>query len=129
MALGAIAASELWAAGWRPSLALAAWALLAAKAAGAILYVRARLRSDRGGEFSQRAVLATHAVAAALAALLAAAGPAPWSAVIAFGLLLGRAAYGLSPSHRRVRAQLVGMIEVGWGFVFILSLALGYSGR
>jgi uncharacterized membrane protein YecN with MAPEG domain len=54
---------------------------------------------------------------------------APWLAAAALGLLLARAAHGLSTVHRRVRPQVVGLMELAYGIIFVGSLALGYAGR
>jgi hypothetical protein len=126
VALGSIAAAEMRAAGvaWGP--ALAAWALLAAKAVTAVLYVRTRLRLDRGQRPGLAGAVASHVLALALAVGLVFAAHAPWAAVAAFALLLLRAAYGLSPLRAKVRPQVVGLQEVGFGLAFVLILAVGY---
>jgi hypothetical protein len=125
-ALGSVAAALMLAGGWSGAVAGAAWALLAAKAAAAILYVRARLRRDRGLPFGRTAVLAVHGAGLLAALGLAALDLAPWLAAAAFGLLLARAARGLSRFPRRVRPQVVGMTELACGLAFALAVALGY---
>jgi YwiC-like protein len=126
MALGSIAAAELLAGGFGAAVSAGAWIMVALKAVGAIVYVRARLRLDRGLPIERLSVLSAHTLAVAAALALAAAGVAPWLAAVGFALLLVRAAHGLSRFHRRVRPQVVGLTELGFGFVFILVLALGY---
>jgi YwiC-like protein len=126
IALGSIAAAELRAAGWDPVPAFAAWALLAAKASGAILYVRARLRRDRGLAFSRPCVAAAHALGVLAAAALASLGLAPWPVILAFGVLLVRSVHGLSPVRRPTRPQLVGVLEVAYGLGFLLLAVVGY---
>lgn len=128
VALGSVAAAELWAGGAPPATALAVWMLLAAKAVGAVLYVRARLRCDRGAPFDRAGVLAAHAALVALAALLAAGGYGPWIAAAAAGALFARAGHGLSRFHRRVRPQTVGFTEMAYGIAFAAALAAGYAG-
>jgi hypothetical protein len=126
VALGAIVAGELMAAGWDVTRAFAAWGLMALKAVGAILYVRARLRCDRGLAFSGWPVVALHALALGASAALASFQLAPWLAVAAFGVLLARCGYGLSRFHRKVRPQVVGIMELAYGLCFVLLLAAGY---
>ena len=126
VALSSVVAAEMRAAGWPLGASLAGWALLAAKAVGAVLYVRARLRYDRGLAPDRTAALASNAGAVLLGLALAGSGYAPWLTAPAFTLLLARAAYGLSPLHRRVRPQVVGILEMAYGFCFVLILALGY---
>jgi hypothetical protein len=125
-ALGSVAAALLLGAGRSAALAGAAWAIVALKASGAILYVRARLRRDRGFAFSRTAVVATHLAGLAAALGLAALGLAPWLAAAGFGLLLARAIHGLSRFCRRARPQQVGFAELAYGFAFVLAVALGY---
>ncbi len=126
VALGSVASAALLAAGSGLPAAAALWALVAAKATAAILYVRARLRLDRDLAASRAGVFSVHALGIALALALAAARLAPWLAAAAFGLLLARAAHGLSRFRRRVRAQVVGITEVAYGLAFVLALAIGY---
>ena len=101
------------------------WVLLALRAVTAVLYVRARLRLDRGLDASPRAVHASHGAALAASGGLAAAGWAPWLAPAAFLVLLARAELGLSSRRRRVRPQVVGL-EIGYGLMTVLALAIGY---
>jgi hypothetical protein len=126
LALGSIVAAELLAAGWSLAVAGAAWLLMAMKAAAAIVYVRARLRRDRGLAFGRTGVLAIHALGLVAALGLAASDLGPWLAAAAFGLLLARAAHGLSRFERRVRPQVVGVLELTYGIAFVLTVALGY---
>jgi hypothetical protein len=126
IALGSVAAAEVRAAGWSLAAAFVAWAVMALKAAAAILYVRARLRCDRGLEFGRVVVIATHTLAIAGALLLAMDGRAPWLAAAAFMVLLTRAVHGLSRFHRRRRPQAVGFMEMAYGIGFVLATATGY---
>ena len=127
VALSSVVAAEMRAGGLRWGLCLAAWLLMAVKAVGAVLYVRTRLRHDRGLAPSRSAPMGAHAGGLLLAVVLARAGYAPWLTAPAFILLLARAAYGLSARQVRVRPQVVGMLEVAYGFTFVLILALGYA--
>jgi hypothetical protein len=126
-ALAALAPALLLAGGWATAPALAAGVLLAVKAAATVLYVRARLRLDRGQRPEVRLALAAHVGAVVVAVLLAAAGWAPWLGVAAALGLAGRAAHGLSPLHRVVRPRVVGLQELGFGIAFTAALALGYT--
>jgi hypothetical protein len=127
IALGSVVAAEMRAAGLPLGTALAAWAVLAAKAVGAVLYVRARLRYDRGLAPNRTVPVALHAGALLMGVALASAGNTPWLVIPAFALLLARAAYGLSRFHRQVRPQVVGIQEMVYGFSFVLIVAAGYG--
>jgi hypothetical protein len=126
VALSALAPAMMLAGGWPVAPSVAAGALLAMKATTSVLYVRARLRLDRGQRPPLAPTLGAHAAALSAAAAVCLAGWAPWVAVAGIGLLLLRAVYGLSPWRRIVRAQALGFQELGLGLGFALSLALGF---
>ncbi len=91
-----------------------------------VLYVRARIRLDRGLPAGPRAVHAGHGAALLAAAGLAAAGWAPWLSALVFLVLLLRSAWGLSSLRRPVRPQVLGFQELGYGLLTLLLLAVGY---
>jgi hypothetical protein len=126
VALGASATAIALAGGAPAGLAWAAWALMALRAVTSVLYVRARIRLDRGLAAGPRVVLAGHAAALAVGAALASAGWAPWLAPAVFFILLSRAAWGLSSWRRPVRPKTLGFQELGYGILTLLLLAVGY---
>lgn len=127
IALAALAPAVLLAGGFAPRPSLAAGALVALKAVTSVLYVRTRLRLDRG-QFPRRGpAVAAHAIAVGSAAGLAAAGAAPWTGVGATVVLLLRALHGLSSRRRRVPPQVLGFRELGLGIAYVVALALGYA--
>ena len=126
VALAASAAAIALAGGAPPSVAWGAWALLSLRAITSVLYVRARIRLDRGLTAGPGLVLAAHAAAVAAAAGLARAAEAPWLATGAFLVLLLRAVWGLSSRRSRVRPQVLGFQELGFGLLTLTLLAVGY---
>jgi hypothetical protein len=129
VALSASTAAIALAGGVGPAEAFAASALLALRALTSVLYIRARIRLDRGVAASPRAALATH-VGAVLAALaLARTRVAPWLGGLAFAVLLGRALYGLSPRRTSIRPQRLGFQELAYGLLTLALLAAGYLVR
>ena len=126
LAPGALASAVLMAGGWALGPALVPWLLLALKAATSILYVRARLRLDRGGAADRGVVWISHGAAIALAAAFAAAGRGPWLAAVAFAALALRSGFGLSALRKPIRPQRLGFQEVGYGLLTVLLLATGY---
>lgn len=125
VALGSVAAAIMIAGGWSAAFAFAAWALLALKAACSVLYVRARLRIDRGLKPAFYPPLASHLGALVVAATLVAIDRAPLLSLFAFAVLTARAAYGLSRYHRVVRPRVVGFQELAFGLGFAFLLILG----
>jgi hypothetical protein len=125
-ALGASASAIALAGGAPSPLAWGAWALLAARAVTSVLYVRSRIRLDRGLPAGPGTAIAAHALALAAAVALTAVAAGPRLAVIAFLVLLARAAWGLSTFRRPVRPQSLGYQELGFGLLTLALLAIGY---
>jgi hypothetical protein len=128
-ALGSVASAVVLAGGWTQAPALALWLLMAARAVASVLYIRARLRLDRGQRPGLAPTWLSHMAGLAFALGLAALGWAPWLAVLAFAVLLSRAAHGLSPLRRPARPQIVGFREMGFGLLTAALLAFGYALR
>ena len=126
VALGASATAIALAGGAPAAFAWGAWALLALRAVTSVLYVRARLRLDRGRAAGPAAVHVGHAAAFGAATGLAAAGWAPWLAPVVFFVLLARSGWGLSSGRCPIRPQVLGLQEVGYGLLTLVLLALGY---
>ncbi|MCG8351401.1 MAG: YwiC-like family protein [Chloroflexales bacterium] len=126
LALGSLASALALAAAWPLFLALVLWLLLAAWSGAAILYVRARLRLERGGTAAKAPALVAHLLGVALTSGLIGAGLAPWPTLIAFVALAVRAFLGLSPYRRPVPAKIVGLQETGFSLLVVVSIALGY---
>jgi hypothetical protein len=91
-----------------------------------VVYVRARIRLDRGLPARPGAVLAGHASALAACVGLARYAGAPWMAVAAFLVLLARAGWGLSPLRRPMRPKVLGFQELGYGLLTLTLLVVGY---
>jgi YwiC-like protein len=109
---------------WTPALVL--WILLQLRAIPSILYVRARLRLERGKEMSRFPAGAAHLAAVALGIALWQAGLSPLSTWIALLLLLARAVLGLSPYRRPAKAKQVGFSELAFGLGYVFVTVLGY---
>ena len=132
LGLGASATAIILAGGGVPATAWLAWALGAARAATAILYVRARVRVDRGVDGQTRAALArpvmvVHAGALVLALVALRAAWLPPIAASAFLLLLLRAVHGLAPGCAPIRAQVLGIQEVLVGAACLYLFAAGLA--
>lgn len=129
IALAATAPAVMLAAGSDSLAALVVWALLAARACGSILYIRTRLRRDRGLGGSVAPTLALSVGTAVAVGGLAALGHLPWAVFAAFAVLLARAAWGLSPWHRAVRPRTVGFQELAFGAATTTLVASGFLFR
>ncbi len=127
VALGASGSMIVLATGWPTAPALALWALLAARSVTSILYVRDRLRLERGKPHQRAVTLAAHVVALVVIGGLALAGLLPWTCVAVFAVLFARAAYGLSRFRRPLAPKFVGFQELGYGALLIVVTALGFA--
>lgn len=129
VAFAAIVSAMALADGWNWPAALGLWGFMVARAVPAVLFIRARLRLDKGkaagpGE-SFMAVLIAHALAVAGVAGLVWLGWLPWSAGVAAAVLLARAVWGLSPWRWRISVIGLGFLETGFGILSVLLVALG----
>jgi hypothetical protein len=125
LALGAVAAAIALGGGWPLEPALALWGVLAARAVPTILFVRARLRLEKGQPAGIRDALWAHVVAIVWVALLAAWRLAPENAVWAMVMLAGRAVWGLSPARPRLKTWQLGVTEIVFGVIVVLAIAFG----
>jgi YwiC-like protein len=128
-ALGSTAAAISLSGGWPAPVAGTVWALMAFKAVTSVLYVRARLRLDRGQPAGVEAAMAAQTVALLGSVALATLGTAPLLAVLAFAVLLVRAARGLSPGRRALRTRDLGFRELAYGLLTAALVAAGYLAR
>ena len=126
-ALSASVGAITLAGGWSMPAALLLWLVLAARSATAILYVRARLRLDRGVGAGSGLVVACHALLLLVGAWLAALAALPWLAVVALATLLARAAHGVSKRRALLKPQQLGRQELAFGSLVVVLLALGYA--
>lgn len=106
--------------------ALALWAIFVSRLIPSILYVRHRLLLEKGKEFSRVTPTIAHVAALLLVAVLAYNGLSPFLTIFAMLILLYRAASGLSPNRRKMRAMQIGVWEVVYGALTVLSVVVGH---
>lgn len=126
LAFASVAPAIALMAGWPLAAAFGLWAVLALRDSSAILYVRARLRLEKGKPAKSVAALLSQFVMVVGLALLALLGAAPWLALAGGLLLAGRAVIGLSRWRRPLPAVQLGIREVVFGLAFALLLVVGY---
>jgi hypothetical protein len=126
MGLAASAPAIALAGGWEWVGAWTLWLLLQARAVPSILYVRARLRLERGNEIDRRPSTVAHLAAVAVGLALWQADLAPLLSAAALTVLLVRALRGLSRNRRPARAKEVGFSELAFGLGYVLATVLGF---
>lgn len=126
LAAGALASAITIIGGWSLLLALGLWLALAAKSAGAILYVRARLRLERGKSAAVGAAVAAHVGGGIVLLITYAAGFVPLTTPLALGVLTLRAVLGLSCWRKARAPRQIGFQEVMYALGFVLLVTTGY---
>lgn len=126
-ALALAAFSLALAGGESVGVGLALWVIVLARNLPSILYIRARLRLDKVQPFTPVPAVATHLAGCVGVGAFVALGYAPWLALAAMLVLTARAVYGLSPYRQRVRVQAIGFLEIFYGLLTVVLVALGYA--
>jgi hypothetical protein len=129
VAISSSVAAIALAAGWTYAAAFALWAIFAARLIPSILYVRNRLRLEKGKDFSYSLPVLSHVAALALIGGLAFYGLSPLLTAIMFVVLTARSAIGLSPYRRKAKAMRIGVLEVVYGTLTALSVVVGYYSK
>jgi hypothetical protein len=126
VALSVLAPAATVAAGWSIPAAAGLWAVMVIRAAVSILYVRARLRLEKGRTTNPQMVIMAHVLGATALGLLAWGRLIPWTAVIVGLVLLVRAVLGVTPLRKPVPARVIGFREIGYGLVAAVLAGVGY---
>jgi hypothetical protein len=126
VALATTSSSIAIAGGWSLVGALGLWAIIVARAVPSVLYVRARLWLEKDKPIPAMPVWITSTLAVLAMIVLWLAGFVPVLAVVAMGILLVRAVYGLSKYRRPVPAKIIGFQELGLGLLTVILAAVGY---
>ena len=127
VAITSSAAVIALAGGWTPAAALALWAILLVRWVPSIMYVRNRLLLEKGkpSRFGVPVVLA--GAAFVLTGLLAFYELSPRILVVMMGVLFARTLVGLSKYRRRLKAKQIGVLEVIFGTVTVITIIVGYK--
>lgn len=125
IALAALAPSILVMVGWGWSLALGLWAVLIIRAIVSILYIRARLRLEKGKPADAAAVLMTHFVGLIVLGGLMVAALSHWLNLLAGLVLLIRATLGVTSMRKPTPAKVIGFREIAYGLLVALLAGIG----
>jgi len=125
LALGALVAVVALAGGVGAGPALGLWALLAARTLPSILYVRARLRLERGRAAERAPTWAAHGAALLAVAAATLLTPLPWWVAAPYAALGLRAVLGLSRFRVPAPAKVVGFRELAYGASVALVVGIG----
>lgn len=126
VSISASSAAILLAGGATLFAAGAIWMLMIARLIPSIIYIRNRLRLEKGKDHSLRQPIGFHSTAFIATVILAYYGGVPWLAVGAMALLLFRAVTGLSPTRKKLKAMQIGVLEVIYGAIMVLAVVVGH---
>jgi hypothetical protein len=124
--LAAIAPAIALAAGWTAAGACVLWILLMARTTPSIFYIRARLRLERGQPMRRVPAVGLHLLFLVIIAWLAWRGLSPFASVAAMLVLFLRASLGLSRHRRLTQTRQIGFLEIFFGLLYVLIVAIGY---
>jgi hypothetical protein len=114
------------AAGWGVAASVALSLVIMLRLVPSMLYIRERLKLEKGKPNSFAVPLALHVFAVAAVALLAWYGLSPWLPVAIFTFLMIRALTGSSDFRLKLKAKQLGMLEVLFGTLVVLSVIIGH---
>lgn len=104
----------------------ALWLIFIARLISSIIYVRNRLRLEKGKEFSFITNFLINLTAVLFIGCLTYFGLSSILTLIMFLILFGRSIWGLSPYRKKVKAMKIGIWEVIYGTLTALSVVFGY---
>ena len=107
-------------------VAVALWLIFVLRLVPSILYVRNRLLLEKGKDYSRIVPTVAHFTALTIVTILSYLRLAPALTVFAMLILLWRAIAGLAPGRRKLRAVQIGVLEIIYGIVTVLSVIIGY---
>lgn len=125
-ALAASTAALIVADGGAWPFAIAMWGVMMARLIPSIIYVRDRLRMEKGKDYSRLVPIGLHVAALIAVGALAYFGLGPVLPVLMMAFLLGRAIQGMSSIRQRATAKQIGVQEVIYGCVTVLTVVVGY---
>jgi hypothetical protein len=110
--------------GWPAAVAL--WAVFVGRFIPSILYVRNRLLLEKGKSFQRLEPIASHVLSLVVIVGLAVIGFASWLTVGMFVFLTVRCIHGLSEYRIKMKAMKIGVWEVIYGTLTVISIIAGY---
>lgn len=126
VAISGSAAVLVLAAGGPMWEAVSLWLLFVLRSVPSVLYVRERLRLEKGKEYAELMPSILHAAAISIFMALAVADLTPFLPVVVFLLLFVRSANGLSIERKRMKAMQIGIREVIYGALLVAAVITGF---
>lgn len=124
--LASSAAVSGLAGGWTVAASVALSLVMILRLIPSMLYIRERLKLEKGKPNSFAVPVALHIFAVAAVAVLAWYSLLAWLPLAIFTFLLVRAITGSSDFRLKLKAKQLGMLEVLFGTLVVLSVIFGY---
>jgi hypothetical protein len=109
---------------WPAAVALGA--VFVGRLIPSFLYVRIRLLLEKGKPYERVQPIASHFISLLMIVGLAMIGFASWLTVGMFAFLAARCLHGLSPYRVKMKAMKIGVWEVIYGTLTVVSIIAGY---
>lgn len=126
VAVGSSVAMLTFAGGYPWSVAISLWLVFACRFVPSILYVRNRLLLEKGKPHDRIWPAFAHLAGLVVVGCMAFIGVASWLTLIVFTLLLARSTAGLSSHRTKMKAMRIGVWEVLYGILIVLSMIVGH---
>ncbi len=126
VSVSATAAAIALAGGWGWPAATALWAVFICRLVPSIIYVRQRLLLEKGKAFSRGLPVALHIAAFIVTLVLGYYRLIPFLVLLAMAILLYRAAEGLSPRRKKLKAMKIGVRELIYGSLTVALIITGH---
>lgn len=114
------------AAGWDLAPSIALTVIITLRLIPSMIYIRERLKLEKGKPSSFATPIVLHVAALAIVAILAWYGLSPWLPLAIFTFLLVRSITGSSDFRLKLKAKQLGMLEVLFGTLVVASYIVGY---
>jgi hypothetical protein len=116
----AIADGQSWA------VAASLWMIFVLRSVPSILYVRNRLLLEKDKAYSATTPNLAHLAALIMISVLAYYGFSSILPIFAMATLLARSVTGLAPGRRKLRAMQIGLLEIAFGALTMLTVVVGH---
>ena len=115
------------AAAWDVPKAYALWVIIIGRLIPSILYVRNRLKLEKGKAYSRIVPIAAHLAALSMVLALAVYGLGSYLPAVMFAVLLARSIVGLSSYRKKkIKAMTIGIWEMIYGTLTAVSIIVGH---
>jgi hypothetical protein len=106
--------------------AVALWLIFVCRFVPSILYVRNRLLLEKGKPYDRVQPLGGHFLSLGVIAVMVSSGSASLLTAAMFSFLLVRSIIGLSAYRTKMKAMTIGIWEVIYGFLTVISIIAGH---